>query len=108
MKNSEKAIAKCNKKAWQDIKNIQNAPNMVCAESLINDALAKTFGLWNEGMLVIRMRKLGQMGQAEYAVRLHRENWNRYVSTVKSYLIEKIPARLHTSMMYQRMVGYIN
>jgi hypothetical protein len=107
MKTTQDAISKCNKKAWEEIKKIQHAPNMVCVDSLIGDALAKTFGVWNEGVMIIQMRKLGQMGEVESRVRIHRANWDKHMSQVRHYLIEMIPARLYKTMMYQKMVGHI-
>lgn len=106
MKTPQQAILKCNKKAWQEIKKIQSAPNMLCVEGLINDALAKTFGVWNEGVMIIQMRKLGQMGKIERTVNIHRQNWDRHLSVVRNYLIGFIPERMYKSRMYAQMVGW--
>lgn len=106
---TEQAILKCNKKAWQEIKAIKSAPNMVCVEQLISDAIEKTFGLWDRGFLMIRMRKLGQMGvlEGERMIRIRRANFDKHIGTVRNYLMDMIPSRLRTSMMYNRMIGRI-
>lgn len=105
MKTVNQAILKCNKKAWQEIKTIKNAPNMLCAEHAIEVALAKTFGIWNQGLLILEMKRLGRMGQLEAHIRIHRANWDRWVSEVRHYLVGMIPVRMHTTLMYQRLIG---
>lgn len=109
MKTTQQAILKCNKKAWQEIKNIQNAPNMVCVEQMIADAIEKTFGLWDRGVLMIRMRKLGAMGtlEGERMIRIRRNNYDRHLSVVRNYLIDMIPVRFFNTLMYKKLTNQI-
>lgn len=101
--NRFQAINKCNKKAWPEIKAIKNAANMLEVEQAINDAVEKTFGFYNKGFLMVRMRKLGQMGELEHTMRIRRINWDNWLSLVRTYLIEMIPERLHKNHMYQKL-----
>lgn len=55
--NREQAILKLHKKAYLEIKKIQSANNMLEVESAISDAIEKTFGLYNKGLLLVRMKK---------------------------------------------------
>lgn len=107
--NTQQAILKCNKKAWQEIKMIKSASNMVGMDQLIGDAIEKTFGLYDRGVLMIRMRKLGQMGalEGEKMIRIRRSNFDKHVGIVRHYLMEFIPIRLHNSFMYAKLIGRI-
>lgn len=101
------AILKCNKKAWPEIKMIKDANNMVGMDQLIGDAIEKTFGLYDRGVLMIRMRRLGQMGalEGEKMIRIRRKNFDNHVGTIRHYLIDMIPTRFHNSMMYAKLIG---
>lgn len=103
--NSQQAIKKCQKKAWTDIKIIQSAPNMLAVESAINNAIEKTFGLYNEGLLIVGMKKLGQMGELEFVMRIHRQDFSNCSCIVRSYLIDLIPSRFHNTLMYRKLIG---
>lgn len=105
--NVQQAILKCNKKAWMEIKQIQNANNMLEVEGAVNDALAKTFGMWNQGVYLIGMRRLGQMGglEGERVIRIRRRNWDRHLSVIRHYLIDFIPERFFNTIMYRKFIG---
>lgn len=106
---TEQAILKCNKKAWKEIRVIKTAPNMLCVEQAVSDAIEKTFGMWDRGVYMIGMKKLGEMGalEGERVIRIRRANWDKHVGTIRHYLIDMIPTRFHNSMMYAKMIGRI-
>lgn len=107
MKNESQAITKCQKKAWAEIKNIQNAGNMLVVEQSISDAIEKTFGMWNKGMYLIGMKRLGEMSllEGERVIRIRRVNYNRYLYVVRNYLIDMIPTRFNHTTMYKKLIG---
>lgn len=102
--NNLQAISKCRKKAWEEIKIIQSANNMLEIEQAISNAVEKTFGFWNKGLLLIRMKKLGQMGEFEHAMRIRRTNFDNWQSLIRAYLVDMIPARFNNTLMYRRVV----
>lgn len=106
--NTQQAIRKCHKKAWEEIKNLQTANNMLEVEQLIEDAKGKTFGFWNNGIEMVRMRRLGLMRELEHAMRIRRSNWNNHVGLIHNYLAEMIPNKFHNSLMYRKFMGHIN
>lgn len=107
--NTQQAILKCQKKAWKEIKNIRNAPNMICVEGAISDAIEKTFGMWDRGVYMIGMKKLGAMGvlEGEMVIRIRRSNYDKHLSVVRNYLIDMIPERMFNTMMYKKMTNQI-
>ena len=105
--NTKQAILKCNKKAWDEIKKIKNASTMMDIEHAIDNATFKTFGLWNKGLLLCGMRKLGQMVEFESMMRIRRANWDNHLATVRYHLIEMIPARFYNTLMYKRLTNQI-
>ncbi len=82
---------------------------MLCVESAISDALQKTFGIWDKGVYLIGMKKLGEMGvlEGERVIRIRRSNWDKHVGTVRHYLMDMIPVRFYNSLMYAKMIGRI-
>lgn len=106
---TQQALLKCNKKAWKEIKNIKNAGNMLSVEGAISDAIQKTFGMWDKGVYLIGMKKLGEMGvlEGERVIRIRRQNFSNHVGTIRHYLMEMIPVRFHNTLMYAKMIGRI-
>lgn len=80
---------------------------MLEVEQLIQDAIGKTFGFWNNGIEVVRMRRLGMMGDLEHAMRIRRSNWDNHVGTIHHYLAQMIPTKLCNSLMYKKFIGEI-
>lgn len=103
---TKQAILKCQKKAWREIKHIQNASNMLTVLGAMSDAIEKTFGMWDRGVYMIGMKKLGAMGvlEGERVIRIRRSNHDKHVGTVRAYLIEFIPDRMFNSTMYKRHI----
>lgn len=115
---SNKIIQKVNKKAFKEIRQIQTSSNMLEVESAINNAIHKTFGLWDLGLQKIAMRKgynelcaiygcITWNGNFELmkAVRYH--NFDTHKEDVKQYLISFIPERMKVSLMYKKITGNV-
>lgn len=101
----QQAFAKCYKKAWEEIRIIRTAPGMVIAEIAIAAAIEKTFSLWNSGLWMLQMRRSGMPHTTIHRImKIRRKNkeWNE--DTIRFYLIEQIPERLHKTIMYQQLV----
>lgn len=81
---------------------------MVEIEQIIEDAKGKTFGFWNNGIEMVRMRRLGTMGELEHAMRIRRSNWDKHVGLIHNYLTEMIPNKFFNTLMYKKFMGYIN
>lgn len=96
------AIKKANKKAYTEIRQIQNSSSMMDVNSLISTAMVKTFGLWNIGLLKIRMNNNEQFDVLK-SRRL--ANMNKYGKDVKSYLITFIPDKLKNCIMYNELIS---
>lgn len=107
--NNLQAIKKCQKKAWKEIQQIQNASNFLEVEQSISDAVEKTFGMWDKGLLLVRMKRLGEMGELEgqLIIRIRRANFDKWQWLVRNYLEEFIPKRFFHTLMYKRYIGEI-
>lgn len=114
-----KVVEKVNKKAYTEIKQIQEAHNMLEIESAINNAILKTFGLFNIGLMKIAMRDNILTLQIKYGCvsyngdfnkmkTIREENLNRYKNDVKKYLMSFIPERMKITTMYAKMQMSLN
>ena len=97
-----KAIEKANKKAYQEIRNISNAKNMLDVISSMNEVLLKTFGLWSLGLQKIRMNN-DELFESLKSRRL--QNMEKHGKEVKAYLITFIPERLRNTIMYNELIN---
>ena len=96
-----KTIEKVNKRAWEEIKKIQESTNMIDVSSLINNAILKTFGLWNLGLLKI---KIGNNERFETIREYRHDNLDKYGKEAKCYLITFIPQRLKKTIMFNEII----
>lgn len=107
-------IAKCNKKSYKSIKQIINANNMLEVDHAINDAIIDTFGLRNEGLIKIAMRKnstmmehygcVGYKDNFDLLIAVRRYNLDTYGQAIKAYLMTFISEKMKGTHMYQIMV----
>lgn len=119
-----KVIDKVNKKAWVQIKQISQAKNMLEVESAIGEAVLRSFGLWNIGLMKIAMRKVaegdnGYVGlQKEYGCHSWNNDFERmkeirdfnlknYKSIALQYLYSFIPSRIRSVAMFKKMMHEI-
>jgi hypothetical protein len=100
------AIEKTNKKAWLEIKHIQNATNILTVESALNDAVLKATSLWNFGMHTIQMRKSGITDAHILTIcQIRMDNLLKHKAAIRKYLLSYVPARLRTTIMYQNLIN---
>lgn len=97
-----KTQKKVNKKAWREIKQISMAISMMDVNSLICEALLKTFGLWNLGLQKIKMAN-DEKFEVMKARRL--SNMETHGKEAKAYLISFIPDRLKHTIMYKELIN---
>lgn len=110
---------KVSKKAFQELRLIQNSKNMMEVYYAMSTAIQKTFGLQNIGLLkvAIEMDRTDLMSRYDYygknrnidlleAIRYF--NLDKYGLEAKKYIMTFIPERMHKSIMYQDMILSIN
>lgn len=106
----ENFINKCNKKAFQEIRKIQNASNMLEVEAAINTAIRKTFGLQDLGIIKVAMREgmtdlikihgASKYGSFDELKDVRTVNFIMNTDNVREYLKTFVPKRMKTSRMY--------
>lgn len=97
-----------NKRAFEQIKAIKKANNMLEAEEAIRIAVGNIFRTFNLGLLKIRMRKEGQESEFEKIKQFRLQNEKLSKKEVQKHLSQYIPVRLHKAIMYKNFQDQIS
>lgn len=109
------AIISCQKKAYKQIRQIQNAKNMLEVGDAMFHAILETFGVANLGLIKYAMDKgytqvLETYGAHKYTSfdvckYVRNNNLKMHRNEVRQYLISFIPERMKKCAMYREMIA---